>query len=174
MKIRILTFSDRGEEVATKLCQKLMKSDDVDYMRCKESTTLYEWTAESFPMADALIYVGACGIAVRAISPYVESKVSDPAVVVVDEIGRYAIPILSGHLGGANELSRRMARVLSAEAVITTATDINGVFAIDEWTGYQDCAVENPEEIKGISSRLLEGGSITIRSNFPIMGEPPE
>ena len=174
MKIRIITFSDRGERIAEKLCRTLMKSDDADFMRCGETITLPEWTAESFGISDALIFVGACGIAVRAVAPFVESKASDPAVIVVDELGKYAIPILSGHLGGANDLDRRVAGILSAEAVITTATDINGVFAIDEWARYQDCAVVGVDRIKDISSRLLSGGLVSIKSNFPIMGETPQ
>ena len=173
MKIRILTFSDRGENVAEKLCRHLLKTDEADYMRCGETITLSGWTAENFPVADALIFVGACGIAVRAVAPFLESKATDPAVIVVDELEHYVIPILSGHLGGANDLAVRIAHLLSAEAVITTATDINGVFAIDSWAGYQDMCVLDTDKIKSVSARLLDGGSIRIKSNFPIVGKEP-
>ena len=173
MKIRILTFSDKGESVAEKLCKKAMASWDIDFMRCGETISLSQWTGEWFYEADALVFVGACGIAVRAVAPFVESKVTDPAVVVIDELGSYAIPILSGHLGGANELAIKLAKVIGAVPVITTATDINGVFAIDEWAKRNECTIIDPQKIKDISGRLLDGGNITIKSNFPIIGEEP-
>ncbi len=174
MIIRILTFSDRGERVAERICKKLLATEDIDYMRCDESTSLSEWTGEWFYRADGLIFVGACGIGVRAIAPFVDSKVTDPAVVVVDELGKYAIPILSGHLGGANELAERVAAILKGVPVITTATDINGVFSVDDWARKNDCTIINPEKIKSISGRLLDGVPVSIKSNFPIMGKEPK
>ncbi len=173
MRIRVLTFSDKGESVAEKLCKKLMAYDDIDFMRCGETITLEGWTREWFSKADALVFVGACGIAVRAVAPFLESKATDPAVVVVDELAGYAIPILSGHLGGANELATRIAGILGAQVVITTATDINGVFAIDDWARRNDCVILDTEKIKEISGKLLDGGDITIKSNFPIVGKEP-
>ena len=96
-------------------------------------------TAAQFAQSDALVFVGAVGIAVRAIAPHCRSKATDPAVVVLDECGRFAIPLLSGHLGGANDLARRLAKACGAVPVITTATDANGVFAVDEWAKHQHC-----------------------------------
>ena len=99
-------------------------------------------------MRDALIFVGAVGIAVRAIAPHCRNKAVDPAVVVLDECGHFAVPILSGHLGGANDLARALAAVCGAVPVITTATDANGVFAVDAWARHQNCAVLEPGRIK--------------------------
>ena len=94
-----------------------------------ESTA--DWTAEHFHREDGLIFVGACGIAVRSIAPQVASKKSDPAVLVVDECGQFVISLLSGHLGGANELSLKAAQILGAQPVVTTATDLHKRFAVD-------------------------------------------
>ena len=90
-----------------------------------------EWTKEVFWQYDALIFVGAAAIAVRSIAPCLKDKLTDPAVLVVDEKAQYVIPLLSGHVGGANALASRLAADLQALPVITTATDIQGLFAVD-------------------------------------------
>lgn len=116
-----------------------------------------QWTRERFHQADALLFIGACGIAVRAIAPHVRDKTTDPAVVVMDEMGKHVIPILSGHIGGANELAMLIAQKTGAVPVITTATDVRGVTAIDSWAAAHDCAIQNPGAIKAVSSAALAG-----------------
>ena len=133
-----------------------------------------EWTARNFGEADALIYVGACGIAVRSIAPHVKDKTTDPAVVVIDERALHVIPILSGHLGGANDLARRIARITGSDCVLTTATDVNGVFAVDEWAKRQGLALVEKERIVKISGKLLAGGDVLVASALPITGKAPE
>ena len=169
MKISLIAFTERGLALAKKLAAAL----DGEAVRCPEEASLSDWTRRRFADADGLVFVGAAGIAVRAVAPHIKSKDRDPAVVVLDECGRYAVPILSGHLGGANELARRIAAICGAEAVITTATDRNGVFPVDEWARVQGCAIPCPERIKDVSSRLLAGETVTVRSDRPIAGEPP-
>ena len=135
-----LAFTAKGLALAQKLAVAYPGS--VTLSRCGAGgVRLAEWTRTQFAQADALIFVGAVGIAVRAIAPHCRSKAADPAVVVLDECGRFAVPLLSGHLGGANALARALAEVCGAIPVITTATDANGVFAVDEWAKAQGCAV---------------------------------
>ena len=169
MKLYYLAFSDRGMELAEKLAGAL----GGEAARCGEPLDLDGWTAARFNAGAGLIFVGAAGIAVRAIAPYVRDKTRDPAVVAVDEYGHFAVPLLSGHLGGANDLARSIARVCGAVAAVTTATDAGGVFAVDAWARSQNCAVLDPEKIKTISGRLLADGSIRLHSPWPIEGEPP-
>ena len=84
------------------------------------------------------------------------------------------MPVVSGHLGGANDLAREIARICGAEAVITTATDLRHAFAVDEWARRQGCVVTEPGKIKEISSRVLQGESIRVFSRWPVSGTPPE
>ena len=135
---------------------------------------LRAWTALAWEASDALLFVGAAGIAVRAIAPHIASKASDPAVVAIDEAGRFAVPLLSGHLGGANELAQTVARAAGVIPVITTATDVRGVWAVDTWARCAGLAVSNPEAIKRVSARLLSGGRVALYSDMPISGQPPE
>lgn len=123
--------------------------------------SLAEWTAEHF-CADALIFVSACGIAVRAIAPCVKSKLTDPAVIVVDDMGRHVISLMSGHIGGANELAEKIACITGGEAVVTTATDVRGAVAVDEWAVKNNCAIENPPAVKSVSSAVLADAAVGV------------
>lgn len=136
---------------------------------------LSEWTGKYFDEVQALIFVGACGIAVRSIAPHVKNKMTDPAVVVVDEAGKFVVPVLSGHVGGANRLARKIADFINAVPVITTATDVNNLTAVDEWAVKNDCLIENPECVKNVSGAVLEGKTVgvavtseNIAAPFPI------
>ena len=169
MKLAFLAFTEQGERLAGRLAVALGGTAQ----RCGASCSLSAWTSAHFPQSDGLVYIGAAGIAVRAIAPHLQSKTTDPAVVVVDACARYAIPILSGHLGGANDLARAIGRVCGALPVLTTATDVNGVFAVDEWAKRQNCRIWNPERIKTVSAKLLAGGTVTVQSAWPIAGQPP-
>jgi len=168
--IAYLAFTERGRALAERICAALGGAASCT----RDGVSLRAWTAEHFPTARALVYIGAAGIAVRTVAPHLAGKASDPAVVCIDEGGRYAIPLVSGHIGGANALAREIARVLGAAAVVTTATDVNGVFAVDDWARTQDCAVVGTERIKNVSGRLLAGETVGVCPAFPIAGDPPE
>lgn len=174
MRIGILAFSEKGFALGERIGAYFSaKADEVSVARCRDGG-LDEWTREHFASDGALFFIGSAGLSVRAISPYVKSKTTDPAVVVVDELGTYSISLLSGHLGGANELAAEIARLLGAIPVITTATDIHGVFAVDIWAKQQGLVIVNPERIKWVSSRLLAGEIVKLESRFPVEGKPPE
>ena len=165
-----LAFTDTGLALAKRLADCLPGS----VARCGPGgVSLAAWTSAQFVQSDALIFVGAAGIAVRAIAPHCTSKTTDPAVVVVDECGRFAVPILSGHLGGANDLARAIAAVCGAVPVITTATDAHGIFAVDEWAKHQNCIVSEPERIKLVSGKLLAGQTVFYWVDFPVTGTAP-
>ncbi|MBQ9066528.1 MAG: cobalt-precorrin 5A hydrolase [Clostridia bacterium] len=169
MKLALLSFSQTGKDLADRIARKMGGVSE----RCLPPVTLTDWTREQFVSADALVFVGAAGIAVRAIAPYVKDKATDPAVLVIDERGSFVIPILSGHLGGANSLARILAEFLGATPVITTATDVNGKFAIDDWARVHHCAVVNKGAIQSVSGKLLAGNEIRLASKYPISGTVP-
>ena len=121
---------------------------------------------------DALIFVGACGIAVRAIAPHIREKTGDPAVLCVDERGEFVIPILSGHIGGANRLARELTDALKATPVITTATDINGRFSVDEWAAREGFFISDMTLAKRVSAKILDE-DIPICADAPLPDELP-
>lgn len=162
-KIITAAFTRRGINLALRLGYRVFVPER---LLCEGTEAITEslsvWAGRYFHSVKALIFVGACGIAVRAIAPHVESKLSDPAVIVIDESGRFVIPVLSGHIGGANELSGMIADKIHAQAIITTATDLNNIIAVDEWAVKNECVIENPENIKYISGSMLEGHNIGV------------
>ena len=124
--------------------------------------------------ADGFVFIGAVGIAVRTVSPLLRSKAKDPAVVVLDELGRFAIPVVSGHLGGANRLAAALAAVSGGQPVITTATDLNGLFAVDVWSRKTGCSLVEIHRIKEVSGALLRGEQVGVFSDFPLPQHLPE
>ena len=125
-----------------------------------------------FGTVDAMVFVGSTGIAVREIASHVRDKASDPAVVSVDELGRFCVPLLSGHIGGANALALELAKALGAIPVITTATDIHKKFSVDAWAARNGYVISNLSRAKAVSAAILEG-DIPLKSEYPIVGELP-
>ena len=118
-----------------------------------------------FGKCDSLVCIMATGIVVRILAPLIVHKTSDPAVVVLDQKGKHAISLLSGHLGGANDLARKMAAISGGEAVITTATDVAGELSFDTFAKKYDMAIENIGQLKHISGALLAGKKINVFTN---------
>ena len=181
MKIALFAYSRQGCKTARRVLESFKDSEVQAYTmerflepgfapipRPPQSFygTLFDW-------ADALIFIGSCGIAVREIAPYVKSKLTDPAVIAVDELARFAVPLLSGHIGGANALAMELADLLGATPVITTATDINRKFSVDAWAARQGLYIASLSAAKHISARILEA-PVPICSDFPIVTALPE
>ena len=165
--IAAAAFSARGAALALIITKALggtayapSKFADCGVLPISES--IGEWTKQRFEDSDAIIFVSACGIAVRAIAPFVNSKESDPAVIVLDDMGENVISLLSGHIGGANELAGKIASLTRGNAVITTATDVHGLTAVDEWAKKNNCAIENIKAAKEVSSEILAGHRVGV------------
>lgn len=135
---------------------------------------MHSFSEKAFREAEGILFVGAAGIAVRAIAPFVERKDKDPAVLVLDDTGKYVIPILSGHLGGANALSEQVAAFLGAEAVITTSTDGHALFSVDSFAVKQNAFIVETDRIKVISSEILKGNPVGFQSDYPVEGNLPQ
>ena len=130
-KMGIASFTERGRKRAEEVRKIFLGEYQILPYEKDRGESLKEWCLRCFEEGEALVFVGACGIAVRTIAPFLQDKTKDPAVLVMDEAGRYVISLVSGHLGGANRLALKIAESLGAEPVITTATDVNGKFAVD-------------------------------------------
>ena len=122
----------------------------------------------------ALFFIGAAGIAVRMIAPHVKDKFTDSPVLVMDEKGSYVIPLLSGHVGGAVELAKEIAEKIDAQAVFTTATDVEQKFAVDVFAKSNGLVLTDRKKAKEISAVVLDGKKIGFYSVFPVEGKLPE
>ena len=170
MTAAVIAFTRRGAALGKELAEALGATLHVPPRFAPALGTAYDslagWTARMWDTKDALIFVGAAGIAVRAIAPHVRDKFTDPAVVSVDERGQFVIPLLSGHVGGANQLAVKVAALTGGQAAVSTATDVNGLFAVDLWAREHDMVLTDRMLAKKISAALLEGEPVGFASDF--------
>lgn len=124
--------------------------------------SIRELLEETFNHFSLHIFIMATGIVVRSISEFIKEKTVDPAVVVMDQEGKHVISLLSGHIGGANELAKRVAEITGGVPVITTATDAQGLPSIDLVCKSRGLVIQNPESIKRINSAMLDGEEIQV------------
>ena len=157
--MKIVTFTKKGRNLAETI---ISACSDIGAELADRDSKLSDICREAFKNREAVVFIGAMGIAVRSIAPYVADKLSDPPVIVIDEAGKHVIPVLSGHIGGANELAVRIADSINAEPVLTTATDVSGAFSVDLFAKENDLRIVNREGIAKVSSSALEGKAVTI------------
>ncbi|MDD6766801.1 MAG: precorrin-4 C(11)-methyltransferase, partial [bacterium] len=135
---------------ATLVCKKRVSG-------CQTISSYADFLTAALPTLEGVVFIGAMGICVRSIVPLIQDKHQDPPVVCIDSTGRYVIPVLSGHVGGANELSRRLATALGGEAIITTQSDNCGLWSLDllgkRW-GWQTDAT--PDQLNQAIFRFVE------------------
>lgn len=188
MKVSIISFTLKGIELSFKIKKAFPKEAGGEfclYTKCSHAEKrlteknlteknsaesglsyveqpLTEWTGEQMKERRSILFIGACGIAVRAIAPFLTDKLNDVPVLVMDEQGHFVIPILAGHVGGANELALSFAERMGSIPVITTATDLNHCFAVDLFAGRNALHIVNKEGIAKVSSCILAGEEVTM------------
>ena len=182
--VRIYSFTGTGSRLALNLAEKLKQEGYVctgyTVARFAEDKRLQRlndgWKQEIGASwgEHALVFIGAAGIAIRAIAPFVKDKFTDPPVIVLDEKGTFAIPLLSGHVGGGVTLAKVLAEYTGGRAVITTATDVQKKFAADVFAMENGLVITDREEAKKISAGILEKKNTGIFSEFPLLGDVPE
>lgn len=164
MKLAIISVSNKGQELAYEL-KEILDSDST-IIKCD----LYHKDVKNhFPILfyeyDAIIAIMASGILIRSIAPLIESKLSDPAVVNIDDNGKFVISTLSGHLGGANDLAIKISKLINATPVITTSTDVNNKLGIDVLARDLYLSIDKPEEILFFNKSILDGCEISLTVN---------
>ena len=186
MQAAVFSFSVRGAKLGAQVGEYLMRIGyDVEVMtvakyaeQVGQQAMLPDHNAackEVFDKYQALVFVGSAGIAVRTIAPFIKSKLTDPAVISVDERGNFMIPLLAGHIGGANELARYLAAAIGATCCVTTATDVNGLFAVDEWAARNNMVLNSLKAAKDFAAALVDGKQVglyydadfTVNSKLP-------
>ena len=167
MRCAVFTATPRGTKTALRVRASLDASVDIFGKAGQEMSAgvrVYErlapQVAAAFRQYDALIFIMATGIAVRMIAGSLKSKLEDPAVLVLDEEAQHVISLLSGHIGGANELTRELAASLGADPVITTATDVQKKLAVDVAAARLALRPSPKEQIKRFNSAVLDDESI--------------
>lgn len=134
-----------------------------------EDFKLNEITKETMKNSNGVIFISSTGIAVRAIAPFLQGKDKDPGVVAIDLSAKYAINILSGHLGGGNDLTLKVSEILNSMPIITTATDNLGIIAPDVLAKDNDLIIEDLKKAKYISSLLVDKKIVGIKDDYDII-----
>ncbi|MBR1592086.1 MAG: cobalt-precorrin 5A hydrolase [Ruminococcus sp.] len=182
MNIAVVSVTNNGKILSSELKVLLSAGHEVKrycFRRYTDSSAIsfdsvYAVVSEIFSNYDAIIFVCACGISVRAIAPHISSKITDPAVVVIDEGGKFVISLISGHLGGANALTSLISAHIGAIPVITTATDTGGKFSPDSFAKANDLIITDMEKAKKIAAAVLNGEKIGFSCDYPFRNPPPE
>ena len=170
-KIILFSFTGTGASLGRRLCRKLQEKGHICEAYAPEKYVQEGLRTMPAGRAEliggqwgraAFLFIGAAGIAVRYIAPWVKDKYTDSPVLVLDEKGRYVIPLLSGHVGGAAALADEVARLAGGTAVHTTATDVQGKFAVDVFAKEHCLEITDRAAAKAISAAVLAGEKIAL------------
>lgn len=177
----VLALTEAGADLAERIAAELpadlyLPARLAESRQARAFDSLGQAAAKAFSVYSGLIFVAATGIVVRSIGPLLRGKDRDPAVVVLDQTGRFAISLLSGHLGGANELAAEIGRLIGAQPVITTATDTAGLTAVDVLAARRDMTIANLPALRAVNMALLEGRPLQVLDTEDRLGlraDPP-
>lgn len=161
LKIACLTFTRQGALLAKHLAVKL---DDSVELFTKQNYK--KQLPMIFTEFQGIVFIASTGIAVRLSAPYLQDKSRDPAIVVVDDLGRYAISLVSGHLGGANRMAEKIAGVLACQPIITTASDGRGIEAIDLFAQKHELVIESLHDVKVLTGMMVDGKTLKMVSEI--------
>ena len=157
--IRVCFFSEKAGILFEKLKSSL---PEIMWQPLEDKKNLSGWTKDAFEKSLPLLFISAAGIATRTIAPFVKDKFADSPVLVMDEAGKFVIPVLSGHLGNANEIAGIISNSINAQAVITTGTDVNDKFSIDNFAKLNGFRITERSGIKKVSAEILKGRKISV------------
>lgn len=181
MKTAIIAITEKGSLLASNISNRLNADLFLFDEYAKEINNIKKLQRpfskniqEFFNNYDNIIFIMAIGIVVRVIAPYIVSKIKDPAIVVLDEKGNYIVSLLSGHIGGANDLAIKIAEIVGGQAVITTATDINNSPAADIIAKKNNCYIENIENLKYINGALARNEIVNIFTDYEVNNSKKE
>lgn len=182
MNASIISVTENGRILSQKICDVLSEKHTITryafHKNCDEAAVSFSdinsITADVFDKSEAIIFICACGIVVRSIAPFIQSKTTDPAVLVIDDTGRFVIPILSGHLGGANALAKLIAEKTDAVPVITTATDIGRKFSPDSFAKANNLIITGFSAAKEIAVAVLNNEKTGLVSDYEYVNIPDE
>lgn len=158
MRLAVISVTKSGNAIAKKLKENFPLDIYSSYLN--KEFNIKDITKTLMNSVDGIIFISSTGIAVRAIAPFLRGKDKDPAVVVIDTQGKFSISLVSGHLGGANELALRVSEILGCTPVITTATDNMGIVAPDMVAKDNGLIIEDLKKAKDIATRLVHGEDI--------------
>lgn len=161
-KLAIICVTEHGYSIAKNIEENINGQYDVSIYKREivKEKGIKLITEEVFKSFSNIIFISSTGIAVRSIAPFIQSKVNDPAILVIDNSSKYVISLLSGHLGGANELTLKVAEILKSQPIITTATDNMNIEAPDIIAKKHDLMIENMKICKNIAAALVQGGKV--------------
>ena len=184
MKLAVLALTKHGAMLAKRVNQQLYAQGHEIFLYLPETYlslcpgaksfegSLAKTVGRLFGQYDGMIMIMALGIVFRILAPHINDKRVDPAVLVLDEKGHFVISALSGHLGGANALTQELASMLEAIPVVTTATDVHGLDAVDVLAREYNLVMEPFQRVRGINSALVNGEPVGLYWDYPLPVEP--